>query len=52
MRLKTWRRLSSLMAKFNFFIQWVIRTGDEADAKMFLQELIADDNTVFSRVTE
>ncbi|HKI10135.1 MAG TPA: hypothetical protein VKA09_17230 [Nitrososphaeraceae archaeon] len=30
------------MARFNFFINGVIRAGDEADAKMYLQELIAD----------
>ena len=32
------------MAKFNFFTNGVIRAGDEADAKMYLQELIADEN--------
>jgi hypothetical protein len=31
------------MARFNFFINGVIRAGDSADAKMYLQELLADE---------
>ena len=30
------------MTKFNFFVNGIIRAGDEADAKTFLQELVAD----------
>jgi hypothetical protein len=30
------------MAKFNFFVNGIIRAGDEADARMYLSELLAD----------
>ena len=34
------------MARFNFFINGVIRAGDSADAKMYLSELLTDMHTL------
>ena len=31
------------MARFNFFINGVIRAGNSADARMYLSELLADE---------